>query len=130
MRISKMIDIWMLRWWPRYRLWRIQDAIGIRLYKWQKQFALGKLNYIPLARERGGGKTTAVMVRILMIPTNNAYSWGLAGYYLHKDHDWQHDRTRWYSGEYRRLRDLCLDAGIPVLRVEIYRMIEMYEKHF
>ena len=124
MRIFKMIDYYMLRHWPRYRLFRICNAIGITPYKWQKRYALNRAEYMPDGR--ASGKTTAVMLRILMIPNNNIHAWARAGMYLLYDPDWQEDRLRWYSGEYRRLRNMCLDAGIPVLRVEIHRMIEAY----
>lgn len=126
MRFIKMIDYYMLRHWPRYRLFRICNAIGIKPYKWQKRYVLNHDAYMP--KERGSGKTTAVMLRILMIPYNNIHAWSRAGMYLMYDPDLSEDRLRWYSGEYRRLRDLCLNAGIPVLRVEIYRMIAAYER--
>ncbi len=130
MRIFKMIDQWMIRRWPRYRLWRICKAIGIKPYKWQRWFVLGEFNYLPpqLRDERYSGKTTAIILRILMIQKNNVDAWAEAGRLIQLDPDWQEDRLRWYSGEYRRLRNLCLNAGIPVLRVEIYRMIEEYNR--
>lgn len=130
MRLFTMIDRWMLRHCPRYRLRRICKAIGIKPYWWQKPFALGEIDFIPpeVRKQWTTGKTTGVFLRILMIPKNNAEAWAEAGRILLYDPDWQSDRMRWYSGEYRRLRDLCLDAGIPVLRVEIYRMIEKYNE--
>lgn len=126
MRIFTMIDRWMLRRFPRYRLRRICKAIGIKPYKWQRDFALYEIGYIPkeAKKQRESGKTTAMFLRILMITNNNVFAWARAGAILEYDPDWREDRLRWYSGEYRRLRDLCLAAGIPVLRCEIYRMIE------
>ena len=126
MRIFKMIDRLLLRHWPRYRLWRICKAIGIKPYEWQRSFVLRMGFFLTpgIRFQRANGKTTAIMLRILMIPKNNADAWAEAGRLIQLDPDWDHDRLRWYSGEYRRLRNLCLNAGIPVLRVEIYRMIE------
>ena len=124
MRILKMIDYYMLRHLPRYRLFRICNAIGITPYKWQKRYALNRAEYMPDGR--ASGKTTAVMLRILMITNNNIHAWARAGKYLMYDPDFEMDRIIWYSKAYRGLRDLCLDAGIPVLRVEIYRMVGAY----
>lgn len=128
MRLFRMIDKWMLLHWPRYRLRRICKAIGIKPYWWQREFALGTFDYIPpeIGEYRGVGNTTAVMLRILMIPENNVAAWAEAGRILQCDPDWQQDCIRWYSGEYRRLKNRCLAAGIPVLQVEIYRMIRSF----
>ena len=129
----KIIDNWLLRHWPRYRLWRICKATNIKPYKWQKMFALGQLDYLPpeVRKQWGSGKTTAIFLRILMIPKNNAAAWAEAGRLVELDPSCLHPNfskvLRIYSMEYRRLRDLCLAAGIPVLQVEIYRMLREFD---
>lgn len=130
MRIFKTIDRWLLHRCPRYRLWRICKAIGIKPYKWQKRYVLNNDECLPGGRR--DGKTLACMLRILMIPKNNADAWAEAGRLIQLDPDyypnWDQKRLWWYSKEYRRLKRLCLDAGIPVLQVEPYRMIEEYNR--
>ena len=129
---KRLIDNWLLRNCPRYRLWRICKAIGIKPYLWQRWFALGKIDQLPddLVDMPCTGKTVAIMLRILMIPKNNAAAWAEAGRCIQLDPDyypnWDQNRLWWYSGEYRRLKNLCLSAGIPVLQVEIYRMLREF----
>lgn len=133
-RMLNKIDRWMLQRWPRYKLFRICKAIGIKPNWWQKPFALGKIDFIPpeVRKHRASGKTTGIILRILMIQENNATAWAEAGRLVQMDPDyypnWDQKRLWWYSGEYRRLKNLCLKAGIPVLQVEIYRMIREWER--
>lgn len=129
MQIFKEIDRWMLRRFPKYRLHRICKAIGIRPYGWQRDYVLSKGGFLSpeIRRLRANGKTTAIMLRILMIPNNKEACRAEAGRILQFDPDWRPDRIRWYSGEYRRLKNLCLKAGIPVMQAEIYRMLKARE---
>lgn len=80
--------------------------------------------------EMRSGKTTACFLRVLMITTNNYSSWKLAGSILSSDPNCVEKNLHWYSKEYRRLKKLCLAAGIPVLQVEVYRMIEAYNRRW
>ena len=56
----KKTNILVLRW----RLWRVCKKLGIRPYKWQKDYALGKSNALMYGRR--SGKTTAIMLWALI----------------------------------------------------------------
>ena len=105
-------------WFPRYKLWRICQAIGIKPYTWQKEFALHERVQFPSGRCTG--KTMAVMLRLLMLKpydTTSVYS------VLCCDPDWRGSdmkRRRWYEGEYRRRAAECFQAGIPV-NINVFR---------
>ncbi len=53
---------------PRFHLRMICRAIELEPYVWQRAFALGRISSLPGKRTRGNGKTTAVMLRLLMLP--------------------------------------------------------------
>ena len=124
MCIFKMIDTYLCKHHPRYKLRRICKAIGIKPYPWQREFALGRTNSVQngMTTRKAKGKTTAVMLRLLMKNPEGAFDFDAFRTLCH-DPDWRTDRIRWYSNEYRRLKNLCLDAGIPVIQMELYRMI-------
>lgn len=109
MRIFKTIDRWLLRRWPRYRLWRICKAICIKPYKWQKEFALAPVVHLVPDRGRCTGKTTSVMLRLLVHPPSSAL---ILATTLCADPDYFPHRHRWYSWEYKRLRAMCAAKGI------------------
>ena len=109
MLIFKNIDRWLLRRWPRYRLWRICKATGIKPYKWQKEFALAPVVHLLPNDGRGTGKTTAVMLRLLMQPPRTKF---LLETTLWADPDYLPHRLKWYREEYRHLRALCDAKGI------------------
>lgn len=100
----------------RYKFHRICKAIGIKPYKWQKEYALGKILTLPMGG-RGCGKTLAVMLKLLM--QNNCDSEHL-GWILNEDPDFlpnYSSRAKWYKNEYRKLSKICNEAGIPVVMI-------------
>ena len=108
----------------RWRLRRICEAIGIQPYRWQRDFALGRIGCDAFPKGRSNGKTTAVMLRILMLPPNAS---GVAvRTILARDPDWmpgEYRRCRWYAYEYIRLRAMCMERGIEtVAALEEYRV--------
>ena len=123
MRILKIADIWLCKHWPRYKLRRICKAIGIKPHKWQKDFVFDEVVHLVPDYGRGTGKTMAVMLRLLL---QNPGAKFCAETVLCADPDFDRSRLMWYGNEYRRLKNMCLDAGIPVIQMELYRMIEKY----
>lgn len=53
----------------RWRLWRVCKKLGIKPYDWQKNYALGKSQH--LSEGRKSGKTTAIMLRALILEIRN-----------------------------------------------------------
>lgn len=97
----------------RRRLRRICDALDIRPYRWQRDFALGLIGCDAFPKGRSTGKTTAVMLRLLMLPPNASEVAVRA--ILARDPDWMPNdvlRCRWYAYEYKRLRAMCFEEGI------------------
>ena len=104
---------------PRYKFWRICRALKIKPYGWQKKFALGPDPFMPLMPPVDGkatGKTTAVMLRLLMLdePFNTRLI-------LDADPDFDMVRIHWYESEWKRFQYPCLRAGIPVLDLTLRR---------
>lgn len=100
----------------RYKFHRICKVIGIKPFKWQKEFALGKILTLPKGG-RGCGKTMAVMLKLLLQNTCDPENFG---WILNKDPDFLPNyarRTMWYKDEYRRLSNICNEAGIPVVMI-------------
>lgn len=98
---------------PRFKLYCIRRALHLEKRKWQTDFALGRKNWLPTKNERANGKTTAVLLRMLMkspgIPAVDAMLW--------LDPDYKPDipaRYTWYYYTYQVWALKCLDAGIPV----------------
>lgn len=108
----------------RRRLRRICEAIDVRPYRWQRDFALGLIGCDAFPSGRATGKTTAVMLRLLMLPPN-ASSVAVRTI-LARDPDWTPSdplRCRWYAYEYVRLRAMCMERGIEtVSALEEYRV--------
>lgn len=122
MRFFKNIDRLLLQRWPRYRLWRICKAIGIKPYKWQREYALAPVVHLIPDNGRGTGKTTAVMLRLLMHPPRTKY---ILETTLWADPDYKPNRKRLYREEYDRLRAICdakgiTDADKPIDRRRIW----------
>lgn len=117
--IAKRVDAFLCNNFPRYKLWRICNAIGITPHPWQRDFALGKSNNFGThAYHRATGKTMAVMLRILMRTDIE-----IRTYMFEDDPDWipyEHVRVRWYLGEYRKLANKCLQSGIAVPKISSY----------
>lgn len=120
MRIRVLIQDIRQRW----RLRRICEAIEIRPYRWQREFALGLIGCDAFPKGRATGKTTAVLLRILMLPPNASEV--AVRTILARDPDWMpgdYLRCRWYAYEYIRLRALCMESGIKtVAALEEYRV--------
>jgi hypothetical protein len=98
---------------PRYKLYCIRRALNLRPIKWQTEYALGHGAGMPPHEERQNGKTTAVMLRMLMQDPKYGPVWGMLVY----DPDYiptEHHRFHWYRHEYMKLTRICTDAGIPV----------------
>lgn len=123
MRFFRSLDARMCNHFPRYKLHRICKAIGIKPHKWQKDFALDEFPRLIFDYGRGTGKTTAVMLRLLMQHPRSKFC---AETVLIADPDYRKDRMRWYGDEYRKLKNKCLAAGIPVIQMELYRMVQRY----
>ena len=51
----------------RGRLWRISKRLGIRLCPWQRDYALGLTDRLECPPGPSMGKTTAVMLRLLLL---------------------------------------------------------------
>lgn len=102
---------------PRWHLRAICLAVGIVPYVWQRSFALGRLDSLPGKHLRGNGKTTAAMLRLLMLPQGADRSTVLR--VLECDPDWPQGvgsrsvRT-WYARRYRELWLRCVYAHVPV----------------
>lgn len=107
--LLKTIDRRMIRHYPRYKLFRICKAIGIKPYKWQKEYALAPVIHCIPDLGRGTGKTTALMLRLLMKPPSTAYE---AETTLFSDPDFNLRRIGWYTREYKRLSRICDSKGI------------------
>ena len=101
---------------PRYHLRMICRAIGLEPYVWQRAFALGRINSLPGKRQRENGKTTAVMLRLLMLPPGAKPE--DPERILAKDPEWfvGCDRARryWFARKYHRLQLECDLARVPV----------------
>lgn len=101
---------------PRFHLRMICRAIGLEPYVWQRAFALGRISSLPGKRERGNGKTTAVMLRLLMLPQDAPPQ--QAQKILACDPDWvfRHNSVVCYKywNTYNRLRVLCCCSLVPV----------------
>lgn len=116
-RLKGCIDWWLCRHFKAYKLSRICEAIGIKPYPWQRDFALGKTDILAYPPGRVTGKTTAVMLRILLSDTRKpAPTW-----IFHADPDYTMApmyRSLWYVYEYRKLGMKCLKAGLFVALIQ------------
>ena len=102
----------------RFRLWQISRRLGFKLYPWQRDFALGRTNFLDYPPGRGTGKTTAVMLRLLLMDRADDEE---AACILACDPDWKIGmikRPDWYETEYNRLRG-CLGPGPNINFVKI-----------
>lgn len=122
-RLKRKCTIFMHRHFKRYRLRKICEVLDIVPYPWQRDFALGKTEKIPgNPQYRAYGKTTAVMLRLLMVfPGEPCDILGT----LRKDTDFTTEelrRLRIYDDEYNRLAGKCHAAGIPVQRMAMPKL--------
>ena len=113
-RLKAKYTAFMHRHFKRYRLRKICQAIGIKPYPWQRDFALGKTDALNAPEGRATGKTMACMLRLIM-ETADRPAEPLRT--LMHDPDFRlqdRPRLRWYAGEIRRLSSLCIEKGIPL----------------
>lgn len=125
-RLKAKYTAFMCYHFKRYRLRKICEVMDIVPYPWQRDFALGKTHIIPAPMAyRASGKTTAVMLRLLMIRPCELHD--ILGT-LRKDPDFTNHvlhRLTIYADEYNRLASKCKAAGIPVnyfMLSELYRL--------
>ena len=101
------------RWFPGFLYRMILKACGLEHREWQRAFALGQTDYLPLWRSTG--KSVAMFLRLLMVdPGKGAEPVGI----LRLDPDFiLHDswRQRWYFDQYHRMAYECEAYGIPVM---------------
>lgn len=118
-KMMKRLNTLLCKISPRYKFYRICRTIGIEPYGWQREFALdGYLDgcyntEFPSGRQTG--KTTAVMLRLLMAYPDDSCE---VRRILSCDPDWRpYDRfrVRWYDSQYYRLSHACFHQGIPVV---------------
>lgn len=114
---------------PRFKLWRICKALGINPHPWQKDFALGRTTRLPrkVSRFRATGKTTAVMLRLLMICPGQSFD---ILKILRADPDFDTSnrmRLGWYDGMYRRMAWRCYEAHIPI--ITDHRIYQLHDHH-
>lgn len=88
----------------RYRLWKICKVIGIKPFRWQRDFALGRTDILNAPEGRATGKTTAVMLRLLLTCESDVSQ---IIRILKADPDFilfDRVRTAWYHYEYMKLQ--------------------------
>ena len=102
------------RHFPEFKYRMILKACGLECRKLQREFALGQSDR--LLSGRGTGKTTAVILRLLMTdPEKGTDPVGI----LLCDPDFINDnkrRQKWYYDQYIHAARICEDAGVPVIR--------------
>lgn len=117
------------RIFPRFKLWRICKALGIKPYPWQKAYALGKTKRLPrkVVRFRRTGKTTAVFLRLLMVYPGQPFD---ILEILRRDPNFDTSskiRLGVYERMYERMAFRCYEAYIPViLRPGIYQLHDQF----
>ena len=100
---------------PRFKLWRLCKLLGVKLYPWQREFALGHTDSIPaeLTYIRASGKTMAVWLRLLMANPGQPIDILKV---LNQDPDFTttyRRRLLWYQEEYWVLSNKCRCNNIP-----------------
>ena len=117
------------RIFPRFKFWRICKAMHIKPHPWQKAYALGQTERLPrkVIRFRATGKTTAVMLRLLMVYPGQPFDMMAI---LRVDHDFDTSSKLclgWYEKEYRRLAWRCYADHIPVMtNLRIYELHDQF----
>lgn len=110
----KLIKTFLCRKFPRYKLRCILRALKLKPVEWQKDYALGRSDFLPPGRATG--KTVAVMLRALMQDPSIVY----VGRIIEADPDYirgEYHRSLFYVKEYSRYQKICSEAGIPVPKV-------------
>lgn len=126
-RLKRKYIIFMHRHFKRYRLRKICEALDIVPYPWQRAFALGKTDILNAPEGRATGKTTAVLLRLLMTYPGDTVN---VMQILKADPDFRTDiklRVIWYDREYRRMLNACA-AKMPVQVLHIYMFYDGYTR--
>ena len=123
-KITFHICLRLMARFPRYRLYRICKALGIRPYKWQWRYAItGDKKIIPLAvlEKRKSGKTTAIMLRLLLVSTaNDMVTEARVHKTLYDDPDfWTADQKRraYYYKFFIHCAIVCAGDGIEIIPI-------------
>lgn len=132
MTVSRLLQLMFYglhRIFPRFKFWRICKALHIKPHPWQKAYALGKTERLPrkVTRFRATGKTTAVMLRLLMVYPGQPFDM-LAILRADPDFDTSSKiRLGWYEKEYRSLAWRCYADHIPVMtNLRIYELHDQF----
>lgn len=108
----------------RIRLHRIEKAIGIKLYKWQRRIALNPARPYSFPCGRANGKTIAACVWVLMFRDKpiQMRRRGSHDYSFIPDPDiYLGPRVAEFSlMELKRLHQMCTDKGIKVFDFRLY----------
>lgn len=106
----------------RFLLWRLSRRLGIRLYPWQRDFALGVTNTLEYYSCRQSGRTTAVMLRILLMDKPD---FDEAACILACDPDWAPQnmkRVTWYAQTYGHMLSYCrVRTVIPIYELRFHK---------
>ena len=112
----KISDKWLCLHCDEYKLRRISKAVGIELCREQRDFALGKTDYLA-----NGGRSRdemyAIIFRLLLLnpDEDDIFMRFIRGLGIHSDLVYgMAKRHIWYRCEYRMLSTICYVAGIPV----------------
>lgn len=100
----------------RIRLWQICKKLRIKPYLWQKKFALGKTNVLEFYSVRQSGRTTAVILRLLMMDKPDSDE---AACILACDPEWNPrnvERVVWYAQAYGNLYSCCHAKAFVYIR--------------
>ena len=112
----------------RRKLRKICRALKIAPYPWQKSFALGYGTSADFPEGRCTGKTTVVMLRLLMMTRKEEAEKWTVGKILSAAPDWwhgDHHRVDWYHSHYNRLWRVCYqnDINVPYLcKADFFRI--------
>lgn len=96
---------------------RVEDALGFRLEKWQKDYIMS--NGIGYLNGRRNGKTTAHILKILLISDEplEVYT-GDIGDITDEEHGRIYEEI--YLDELLKIRECLAKTGIPVREIKIY----------
>lgn len=106
----------------RFLLWRLSRRLGLRLYPWQREFALGVTNTLEYYPCRQSGRTTAVVLRLLLMDKPD---FDEAACILACDPDWapqNMERVTWYAKTYGHMLSCCrVRTVIPIYELRFHK---------
>lgn len=88
----------------RWRLWRICRRLGIKPYSWQRDFVLGITDHLEYPPGRRTGKTTAVLLKLMVVESSNDVIKTLR---CDPDFSLLPKRVDWYFKEHSYMARLC-----------------------